>query len=180
MVDGAHYRWTLQDIHTPAIYLLCTLGVEQSKLYHQSKLCSLGDQAETTVATIVQSESPHKPLNPPRFLRPFEPLIQKDVSRHRIDNQKPHRLREHRPIRSRLRANKLLLAGSPQTIHGRRRLRGKIQSPQNPRDDEVPGFNEGRSDQRERGSRKPDDNEADAGRLDLLLLAIGDVGLDSG
>lgn len=55
-----------------------------------------------------------------------------------------------------------------------------MQSPHNPGNDKITRFDQRCSDQRESSRGKPDDNEADPGRLELFFLTRGNVGLDLG
>lgn len=123
---------------------------------------------------------PHKPLHPPRLLRPPKPPIQKHVPGPPIHRQEPQRLEpkpiivlliQHRshpcppPPRSPIRV-------LPTRVRWRKRTAtGEVQAPDQPREDEIPRLDERGGDEREGGGGQPDEYEADAASLDWGRLS---------
>lgn len=129
---------------------------------------------------------PHKSLDLPRFLGPFEPLVQEHIPGDRIDGDEPDGLQHLREIREELGLEQLfLVTGNSRSLLFQHavclwcRLAGEMQPPHHPGYDEIPRFDERRGDEREGGRDEPDKYKADSDMLLLLsLLALENVGLD--
>lgn len=128
------------------------------------------------VPTTHASNSPHEPLHPARFLRPFESPVQKNASGGDVYGQKPHCLEPEAVIVSLIEhCFERLYHGvrpfGPCRVYRWARTR-HVKSPNQPRHNQIPWFNECRCDDRKRSCEKPDENEAGSMTRSLLLLLL--------